>query len=380
MQLLWLLPTLIYALIFVAQGANPAILFGMLATALLTGLIRWRHSMRVTPNEQTELRVIDGRVWLDDRKLSNRGIFWTKEQNRFIFERLAAVRATNLGRQQYDSKVFDLESELTEFVLGFDDNQVVQRQLQRDGPHAVLIGPTGAGKTVLLNHLLSSLLQFNRFELFLLDFKGGSGLESFAAFASDFQTDRDLQQAVALLSRVEAELQARETGKSGNARLLLVVDELGHLLARIPKALEVLSNISARGRAFGMHLILTNQTLVGVPRALLSNLRLRILVGDADPVDAAMLGQAIRGARLPEFEGYGQGRVVSHQNQPAPFYFALPTKPKQGPRQPSSEHLPHPGSEAFRRGYSSQAQGLRQRHRHRASRGLQLLARKAGSR
>ena len=379
MQLLWMLPTLIYALIFVAQGANPAMLFGMLATALLTAVVRWRRSLRVTPTEQTELRVIDGRVWLDDRRLSRRAIFWTKEQNRFIFERIASLRNSNRGKEQYDSNLFDIEDEATDFVLGFDDIDVVQRQLQRDGPHAVLIGPTGAGKTVLLNRLLNSLLQFNRFDLFLLDFKGGSGLEPFAVFASDFQTDRDLEQAARLLGRLENELVARETQRSGHTRLLLVVDELGHLLARIPKALDVLSNIGARGRAFGMHLILTNQTLVGVPRVLLSNLRLRILVGDADPVDAAMLGQGVRPSRLPELVGYGQGRVVSHQSQPTPFYFALPTKPRQEFAPASSGHRPHPDSAEFRRDYSVREPKLRQRRRHRASHGWRLRERKARS-
>jgi energy-coupling factor transporter ATP-binding protein EcfA2 len=377
-QLLWFLPTLIYALVFVAQGANPAMLFGMLGTAVITALVRWRMSLRFAPNQDTELRVIDSRVWLDDRRLSRRAIFWTKEQNKFIFERLSQLRTSNRGMQLYLDGEFGHEK--LQLVLGFDANNLITRSLERDGPHTILVGPTGSGKTVLLNHLLRHLIASNRLELYLLDFKGGTGLSNFAAFAVQLQTDRNLELASELVDALSEELRLRETGKRQCSDTLIVVDELAHLLAKLPKALEVLSAIAARGRAFGMYLMLTNQTLVGVPRLLLSNLRLRILVGDADPVDAAMLGQSTRVAALPGLAGFGSGRCVSHLAGPQSFYFALPRAQCLEPQQSSSEHLRRLGSTTDRRDYSNQAPRLRQRHRHRASRGSRLLERTARSR
>lgn len=266
-------------------------------------------------------------------------------------------------------------------MLGFSDD-LIAIQLDRDGPHAILVGPTGAGKTVLLRQAITSLLRFSSFELLLLDFKGGTGLAEFKAFATEFETDRDVTRAAVLLERAKAELQIRETTDGEHQPWILVIDELAHLLTCIPNAIDVLSAISARGRAFRMHLVLTNQNLVGVPRALLSNLRLRILVGDTDPVDAAMLGQSSRGATIEPLSGFAVGRIASHHAAVRPFYFALPQVKEPKPEQPRLDHahLQRPGLATGRRASSGRARGRHRQHKQRASLGLQSRERKAGLR
>lgn len=377
MQLLWLLPTLGYSAIFFAQGGNPWFMIASVSTSVLTVVIRWRVSLRVQPSDATEFRVIDGRAWLDDRRLPRSALLWTKEQNRFVFERYNAMRAgVSESRLSYENGDYEFDEDNLDLLLGFDSQSLVTKNLNRDGPHTVLVGPTGAGKTVLLNGLLASLIRFSKIKLLILDFKGGTGLQAFAAHAEQFETDRDLVAATALLETAAKELYEREVGRLQQGPLLLVVDELAHLLASIPNSIETLSAIAARGRAFGMHLLVTNQNLVGVPRALLSNLRLRILVGDADPVDAAMLGQAAsRDGRLAPQVGFGVGRAVAHGTAAQGFYFALPaggnspdriTKPKQEPSRSNREHQQHPGSRAHHRASSDQARARHRQHRRRA--------------
>lgn len=383
MQLLYLLPSLIYALVFALQGNNPWMLIATLASTLIAVIVRWRQSSRASPNQLTEFRIEGKRVWLDDRKLPRSGILWSKAENEFVLAKYKALTAQSSSVQRsYLDSDFQLEPEQLRFVIGFND-QLVELALAEAGPHAILVGPTGAGKTVLLQKMLVELLRHSHFDLQLLDFKGGIGLAQFAAFAGDFETDRDLVAAEQLLFNAEAELTRREVGGVFSRPWLLVIDELAHLLARIPKAVDTLSSISARGRAFGMHLIITNQNLVGVPRSLLSNLRLRILVGDTDPVDAAMLGQGAKATMaLEAVPGFGIAKLASHHASLRQFYFALP-RPRE--LKPESQPLGHEplqrlGSTTGRRVSSGQVRGRHRLHRRRAIPGWQSHEHKAESR
>ncbi len=391
MQLLFLLPTLVYALVFAIQGNNPWMLVASFASTFVAVLARWRLSRRIAPAEQTQFRVDGERVWLDDRRLPRSSLLWTPAENRFVYEKVRAELDDNgLARRDYLNGDFDVGENSLDFVLGFNE-ELVLRNLKRDGPHMILIGPTGAGKTVLLGQLLSTLIRFSRIEMLLVDFKGGTGLAGFKAHASAFATDHDTDATADLLAACLRELERRELSSAGQFEpWLLVIDELAHLLSRLPKSVDALAAISARGRAFGMHLLLTNQNLVGVPRALLSNLRLRILVGDADPVDAAMLGQSGRSqARLPALDGFAIGSVVSHHAAIEQFYFAWPVanalgpkgirEPKPESRRKARERLPLPGSARLRRASSSREPARHRRHKRRANPGLRSRAHRARS-
>jgi hypothetical protein len=71
--------------------------------------------------------------------------------------------------------------------------------------------------------------------------------------------------------------------------LVLVIDELQALL-QVSTIQVALEDIAARGRSLGVHLLVSSQSLHGIPRSLLVNLGLRIAVGKPDPIDLAQLG------------------------------------------------------------------------------------------
>src|SRR3712207_4548955 len=66
--------------------------------------------------------------------------------------------------------------------LGADARGEVDVDLDRQGPHTMLAGATGAGKSIRLQTLVTSLLLSNRpdeLNLVLVDFKGGSAFLPF---------------------------------------------------------------------------------------------------------------------------------------------------------------------------------------------------------
>ena len=169
--------------------------------------------------------------------------------------------------------------------------------------------------------------------------------------------------------------------------LVIAIDELTHLLGTVKHSTEVLAAIAARGRSAKMHLILTNQNLVGVNRALLSNIKLRVLIGNPDPVDAAMLGQLCR-SQLAQgsVQSLASAQIVAHASEAQPFCFGLPGfRPEaielsRVQPQVASEPLQRQHSKEFRREYSSQAKARHRRRRQTSSLGLRLLAHRGGSR
>jgi len=73
-------------------------------------------------------------------------------------------------------------------------------------------------------------------------------------------------------------------------RQIIVIDELGELLRQHPRLAQALEQVAARGRSLGMHLVVTNQSMSGIARGLLVNLRARVAIGDMDPIDFSQLG------------------------------------------------------------------------------------------
>src|SRR5207248_7365012 len=65
----------------------------------------------------------------------------------------------------------------TAAVVGVDADGPVVLDLQRDGPHGLIAGTTGSGKSELLQTLVASLAVANRpdeLTFVLIDYKGGS--------------------------------------------------------------------------------------------------------------------------------------------------------------------------------------------------------------
>ncbi|MGV9213968.1 FtsK/SpoIIIE domain-containing protein [Micromonospora sp. RB23] len=226
----------------------------------------------------------------------------------------------------------------TRVVLGADGTGPVPVDLADQGPHTMLGGATGAGKSILLQTLVTSLLLANRpdeLNLVLVDFKGGSAFLPFercphvvALIRSTGETAADVfddAAAARVLASIRAEVSRRESllarydGEidrywqrrlSGTAlpplpRLVLIFDEFGRVLDASPDFVKELVNVAAKGRSLGMHLVLATQSLQGkLSPELKNNVSLRISLrqneaADSSEVlgvpDAASIPGALRG-------------------------------------------------------------------------------------
>ena len=349
---------------------------------LIALLIRYRLSMRPKLTDATKLRVIDSEIWLDDFRMPRGELFWTREQADFIFERLGDTSSNQNLRSDYFLNRFERSRAKLSVALGFSENAIVQKSLVDDGPHTILIGSTGSGKTELLRLMLRELLQSEtKPELVCIDFKGGLGLEEFRSRSLAFASDHDLEQTQKLFEWLEAELAKRELSSNRPKSLVIAIDELSHLLSSVKKCADVLNSIAARGRSAQMHLVMTNQNLVGVNRALLSNVKLRVLIGNPDPVDGAMLGQLARANSAATVEsGLARAQIVAHGAIAEQFSFPLPIEQRLEQPQPDREPQQLPSSRGFRRGYSNQARARHRLSRQPSIRGSLSRARMEGSR
>lgn len=184
-------------------------------------------------------------------------------------------------------------------TLGRGAGEDAVLDLVDDGPHALVTGTTGSGKSELLVSWVTALATAygpDRVVFVLADFKGGTAFEQLRALPHVVAVVTDLDPSAARrgvasltaeLRRREAVLaqaRARDIAEIGMARLVIVVDEFAALLQEHPDLALVFTDIAARGRALGMHLVLGTQRAVGVVRdALAANcpLRVSLRVGDA---------------------------------------------------------------------------------------------------
>ncbi|MBF0670988.1 MAG: cell division protein [Salinibacterium sp.] len=168
--------------------------------------------------------------------------------------------------------------------------------LVADGPHAVVGGTTGSGKSELLIGWILSMARHRSPEdvnFLLVDFKGGSSFVGVDALPHSVGLLTDLDHAAAerALESLRAEVRHREhvlarTGARsidelgvGVAlpRLVVVVDEFAAMVADFPELQPVFADIAARGRSLGVHLILCTQRPGGVVRdAIMANCALRL--------------------------------------------------------------------------------------------------------
>lgn len=194
--------------------------------------------------------------------------------------------------------------------LGRDATGVVEIDLARDGPHALVAGTTGSGKSELLRSwvlgmaIASSPRELN---LVLVDYKGGAAFDVCARLPHvvGLVTDLDDRLAMRALRSLRAELRRRERtlrdhgatdidelhrgGDVVMARLVVMIDELATLTAEVPGFVDALVGIAQRGRSLGVHLVLATQRPAGaVSDDIRANTNLRIALrvhGVADAID-----------------------------------------------------------------------------------------------
>lgn len=216
-------------------------------------------------------------------------------------------------------------------AIGRDAAGLVALDLVGDGPHALVTGVTGAGKSELLVSWVAALAAAHSPEqvgFVLADFKGGTAFERLRVLphVAAVITDLDAAGAERGVRSLRAELRRREgilaeagvcsVAETGGAlgRLVIVVDEFAALLQEHPDLAAVFTDIAARGRALGVHLILGTQRATGVIRdALAANCPLRIALRVTDPADSRAMIGSDAATRLP---GDAGGRGLAYLRRP----------------------------------------------------------------
>ncbi|HIY66724.1 MAG TPA: hypothetical protein H9830_10665 [Candidatus Agrococcus pullicola] len=187
-------------------------------------------------------------------------------------------------------------------------SEPVTVDLVADGPHAVVGGTTGSGKSELLVSWVTSLaIGYTSEELnvLLVDFKGGASFGELQRLRHcvGLMTDLDEAGAVRAIESLRAELRFREhtlaelgvrsiDETDALPRLVVVVDEFAAMLQELPDLHKLFVDIAARGRSLGVHLILCTQRPADAVRdALMTNcgLRLCLRVND-EPDSVAVVG------------------------------------------------------------------------------------------
>jgi S-DNA-T family DNA segregation ATPase FtsK/SpoIIIE len=191
-------------------------------------------------------------------------------------------------------------------VLGRSAQGPVRIDLCRAGPHALVAGTTGSGKSELLQTLISSLALHHppdRCSFLLVDYKGGAAFAEAATLPHTvgLVTDLDGQTTERALRSLGAELARREAILSAHqaadiaalpdsvelARLVIVVDEFATLAEELPAFVPGLIGIAQRGRSLGVHLVLATQRPGGVVSPeIRANCTLRICLRTTDEGDS----------------------------------------------------------------------------------------------
>jgi DNA segregation ATPase FtsK/SpoIIIE-like protein len=180
--------------------------------------------------------------------------------------------------------------------IGIGEDGVVEIDLVRDGPHGLIAGTTGSGKSELLRTLVAGLAARHtpdEMVFVLVDYKGGSAFDECARLPHcvGLVTDLDEQLGERALLSLEAELRHREQvqreGATTLPRLVVVIDEFATLAAELPDFLGALVGVAQRGRSLGMHLLLATQRPSGAVNAnIKANTNLRIALRVQDPSDS----------------------------------------------------------------------------------------------
>ncbi|GAA1934858.1 hypothetical protein GCM10009775_28420 [Microbacterium aoyamense] len=196
-----------------------------------------------------------------------------------------------------------------------------------DGPHAVVAGVTGSGKSELLITWVLALAathSTHEVSFLLADFKGGTAFDGLRGLphVTGVITDLDGSGARRAIESLRAEVRWRESElarfgardildpRVAMPRLVIVVDEFAALLGDHPELHAVFGDVAARGRALGMHLVLGTQRIAGVVRdSLLANCPLRVSLRVTDSADSRAVIGTDDAARLP---GTVEGRGLAY--------------------------------------------------------------------
>lgn len=179
--------------------------------------------------------------------------------------------------------------------------------LAEHGPHALVAGTTGSGKSELLQSWVLALALGHAprdLTMLLVDYKGGAtfGVAAGLPHCVGLLTDLDAAASARALTALRHELRRRERllaaagardradllARGGHlGRLVVVVDEVRALVEDDAARLADLTAVATLGRSLGLHLVLATQRPAGVLEPQLrANLPLRVCLRVLDATDS----------------------------------------------------------------------------------------------
>ena len=237
-------------------------------------------------------------------------------------------------------------------VLGVTERSVFEIDLDDDGPHGLIAGTTGSGKSELLRTLIASMAvgaDPEHLTFALVDYKGGGALDECARLPHvvGLVTDLDEQLGERALRCLEAELRYREHALRGVGlshvreyqrlrdgqrpelepmpRLVVVIDEFATLVKALPEFVDALVSIAQRGRSLGMHLIMATQRPSGsVSDAIKNNVKLRLALRLESAGDSLDVIDSPAAAGIGSRQ-WGRGYYRVSANEVLPVQTALST-------------------------------------------------------
>jgi S-DNA-T family DNA segregation ATPase FtsK/SpoIIIE len=226
------------------------------------------------------------------------------------------------------------------------------------GPHGLMIGATGSGKSEALRTMVLGLALRHPPELVsfvLVDFKGGAAFAGLSELPHVAGLITNLADDTALVDRMHdalfGELRRRQellraTGNLASVweyrerraaqpdlaalpNLLVVIDEFGELLAAKPEFVELFNAIGRLGRSLGIHLLFASQRLdEGRLRGLEGHLSYRIALRTFNASESRTVIGSDDAFKLPKMPGVG---LLAEPDGLLRFRVAMSSKPYEGP-------------------------------------------------
>lgn len=314
MNVLFLLPSVGYGLYLFLASGSPVLLVLSGFTLIIWVIVSSQRKHDVSQ----PVKVLEGRVWLGDRRLNLFPWTWSTKVRDVVYPALFPELSSK-------PQTADLPS----WALGVDlENQPIPSPISPAKPHAIIVGQTGSGKTELIKRIIGAF----RGDVIVVDFKGGHDYESLTNPLRLFAGDQ-VELAIATL---QARLAA-----PGNP-ILVVVDELAEALRNL-KLAQQLESIASKGRSLGVHFVGATQTMTGISRTISTNCHSRFALR-ADPIDRSQLGFPTKPLQL-ESLGYAelndgetrafyfpaQAPLVEDYVPGNPLFLRVATKPLSGP-------------------------------------------------
>lgn len=239
----------------------------------------------------------------------------------------------SIHRRDTSEKVRRKRAGTLRALVGHGGSESMHLDLRTQGPHALVGGTTGSGKSEFLQAwVLAMAAEYSpdRVTFLFVDYKGGSAFADCIDLPHSVGLVTDLTPHLVrrALTSLRAEIHYREhlfnrkkvkdiieLEMTGDPEcppaLVLVIDEFAALATEIPEFVDGVVDIAQRGRSLGIHLIMATQRPAGVIKDnLRANTNLRIALRMADEADSTdVLGTATAAYFDPAIPGRGIAKV-----------------------------------------------------------------------